>query len=335
MPLNTFIKKLPKAELHVHLIGTLEPEMLMSIAKRNNISAYKSLADAQQAYTQFATLDTFVKVYEQAMRVLQKEEDFYDLTLAYLEKASQQGVLRSEFIFEVQNFEPLGVSFATIINGIMNAVSAAKKKYDINAAPILCFLRDMDEQSALHALKQAEQYKDAIIACGLASTERNNPPEKFKTVFAKAREQGYKACIHAGEDMGADYIWQAIRDLHADRIDHGVRCIDDPELMLYLAETQLPLTICPISNALLNVFSAQQHPLKKLLLKHLNVSIHSDDPAFFKGYIDTNYAYAHHNIGLTRDQLITCAHNSIISSFADEEEKDTMLYNLKRFLAKQ
>lgn len=331
--MNDFIKQLPKAELHVHLVGTLEPEMLMQVAKRNNIKLYDSLAQAQKAYANFDTLNTFLTAYDLAAQALKTELDFYELTLAYLKKASEEGVLRSEFFFEVQNFEPLGVSFATIINGVTTAVAAAKKKYGIIGAPILCFLRQMSEESALHALKQSIPYKDAIIACGLAANEQGNPPDKFIELFKLVHEYGYKACIHAGEDTGPAYMWQAIRELHVDRIDHGVRCIEDPELMQYLKETQLPLTVCPISNVRLNIFSAQEHPLKQLLNAGLNVSLHSDDPAFFGGYIAANYAYAHHKMGLTRAQLIRCAHNSLISSFACEEEKAVMIEKLDRYVA--
>lgn len=330
--MNNFIKHLPKAELHVHLVGTLEPELLMQIAERNTIKPFNSLKEAQKAYTGFDSLNTFLTAYDLGVSVLKTELDFYDITMAYLKKASEEGVLRSEFFFEVQNFEPLGVSFATIINGITTAVAQAKKKYGIIGAPILCFLRQMSEASALHALKESLRYKDAIIGCGLAGNEQDNPPEKFKTVFAKTQEEGYKTTVHAGEDAGPAYIWQAIRELHVDRIDHGVRCIEDPTLMHYLKETQLPLTVCPLSNVLLNIFSAQEHPIKQLLDAGLNVSLHSDDPAFFGGYINENYMYAHHKMELTRAQLIQCARNSLISSFASDEEKEEMLATLERYV---
>lgn len=330
--MNTFINKLPKAELHVHLVGTLEPEMLMQIAKRNNITSFSSLHEAREAYANFDSLNSFIKTYDLAVSVLKTELDFYELTLAYLKKSSEEGVLRSEFFFEVQNFELIGVSFKTIITGITTAMAEAKKKYGIHSAPILCFLRQMSEESALHALKQSLLYNDAIIACGLAGPEQDNPPEKFKTLFAKAREAGYKTCIHAGEDAGPAYIWQAIRELHVDRIDHGIRSIEDPALVHYLKETQLPLTVCPLSNVLLNIFNAQKHPVKQLLDAGLNISLHSDDPAFFDGYINKNYAYAHTKMGLTRSQLIQCARNSLLSSFADEEEKAAMLQTLERFV---
>lgn len=331
--MNDFIKRLPKAELHVHIVGTLEPEMLMHIAKRNAVKLYNTTTEAKHAYAQFTTLDTFLKVYDQATRALQKEEDFYDITLAYLHKVAEQGVLRSEFFFETQNFEQLGVSFTTIINGITTAIAKAKIKYGISAAPILCFLRNMSEESTMHTYKQSLAYADVIGAYGLAANEKGNPPNKFKQLFQKIHDSGAKICVHAGEDMGAEYIWQAIRDLHADRIDHGVRCIEDPTLVEYLKETQLPLTVCPISNTLLNIFSAQNHPLKQLLSAGLNVSLHSDDPAFFGGYINENYAYAHTKMGLMREQLVQCARNSLSSSFADDEEKEKMLAALERFIA--
>ena len=332
--MNNFIKHLPKAELHVHLVGTLEPEMLMQIAQRNNIKEFNSLKEIQHAYTSFDSLNTFLTAYDLGISVLKTELDFYEITMAYLKKASEEGVLRSEFFFEVQNFEPLGVSFATIINGITTAIAAAKKKYGITGAPILCFLRQMSEESALHALKQSLPYKDAIIACGLAGNEQDNPPEKFKFLFAKAHEEGYKTTIHAGEDAGPAYIWQAIRELQVNRIDHGVRCIEDPTLVDYLKEAQVPLTVCPVSNVLLNIFSTQEHPVKQLLHAGLNISLHSDDPAFFGGYINKNYMYAHTKMGLTREQLIQCARNSLISSFTDKQEKAEMIEKLEKYIAR-
>ena len=333
--MNDFIRHLPKAELHVHIVGTLEPEMLMRIAERNKIKLYDTLREAQAAYAKFNNLQTFLAAYELAAQALKTEEDFYDITLAYLHKASQQGVLRSEFFFEVQNFKPLGVSFGTIFNGITTAIAEAKKKYGISSAPILCFLRNMSEESALHALKESTPYSDGIIACGLAANEKGNPPDKFKKLFAQVKKYNYKVCIHAGEDMGPEYIWQAIRDLHADRIDHGVRCIEDPALLKYLGKTRLPLTVCPLSNVLLNIFDTHEHPLKQLLDAGLNVSLNSDDPAFFQGYIAENYAYAHREMGLTREQLIQCARNSLISSFVDDAEKEEMLEKFERYIAEQ
>lgn len=330
--MNTFIKHLPKAELHVHLVGTLEPTLLMRIAERNNIKLYADLTQAQQAYADFNSLNSFVNAYDIAVSVLKTEQDFYDLTMAYLQKVSEQGVLRSEFFFEVQNFEQLGVSFKTIITGITTAMSEAKKKYGINSAPILCFIRNFDEASALHALKQSLLYKDIIIGCGLAGIEQGYPPASYTNLFNKVREVGYKVCVHAGEDAGSEYIWQAIRDLRTDRIAHGVRCMDDQTLVEYLKQTQLPLTVCPLSNTRLNIFTPQEHPLKTMINAGLNVSIHSDDPAFFEGYIAENYAYAHTKMGLSREHLIQCARNSLVSSFACEEEKEEMLKKFEKYV---
>jgi adenine deaminase len=333
--MENFIKNLPKAELHVHLLGTLEPDMLLHIAQRNGITVYDSPEQAHAAYRRFDSLETFVKAYDLAVSVVKTEEDFFELTFAYLQKAAQQSVLHSEFFIEVQNFELLGVSFDTIMNGVTSAILAAQKKYNITSAPVLCFLRQDDELAALHALKQATTYGKDIIACGLAGPEKDNSPSKFARVFTTAHELGYKICIHAGEDAGADYIWQAIRETHADRIDHGVRCMEDPTLVDYLIETQLPLTVCPLSNKLLNVFSAEKHPLKQLLEAGINASIHSDDPAFFQGYINENYAYAHHNMKLSKALLVQSARNSFRSSFTSEEQKAMMVEKLDRFVSIQ
>lgn len=334
MSLNTFISKLPKAELHVHLLGTIEPELFLTIAKRNGVTEYSSEQDIQKSLYSFNTFEEFLHCYDRMLPALKTEEDFYDITFAYLQRASQEGVLRAEFLFEVQNLENFGISFRTIITGIFTAVAEAKKKFNISAAPILCFLRDLDELSALHTLKLANRYREFIIGCGLAGRERSNPPEKFTHLFAQARALGYKTCVHAGEFMGPNYIRQALFDLQVDRIDHGVRAVEDSELIAYLAATRMPITVCPISNKRLNVYAAGDHPLKTLLAYGVQASIHSDDPAFFGGYITANYMYAHQQLKLSREQLVQSARNSFTGSFADEEEKERLLYTLDQFFMK-
>ncbi len=330
--MNTFIATLPKAELHVHLIGTLEPRLFLKLAKRNNIqTAYSTLENIKSALQKFDSLDSFLDVYYQVAQVVQTEQDFYDITLAYLKKAAKQRVLHAEFFFEAQTYMQWGITFETIITGITDAIKDAYKKYGISAMPILCFLRNLSEEYALEVLKASLPFKDDIVAIGLASHEKDNPPSKFVGLFTQAKKHGYKLCAHAGEDVGPDYIWQAIKLLHVDRIDHGVRCLEDKDLVAYLQKTYLPLTVCPLSNMRLNIFNKKNYPILQLMNEDLNISINSDDPAFFGGYINENYAEAH-KMDLSRDQLVQCARNSINSSFASLEQKERMIHKLEKWL---
>lgn len=330
--MNKFITTLPKAELHVHLIGTLEPHLFLKIARRNNIKTIVStVGQINELLKHFNSLKSFLQLYYQASNVMHTQQDFYDITYAYLKKVSQQGVLHAEIFFEAQSYMHRNVSFDTIINGISDAIKDAQQKYGITAAPILCFLRHLDEKEALATLQASLPFKDKIVAIGLASTEKDNPPSKFVTLFKKAREYGYKLCAHAGEDVGPIYIWQAIELLHVDRIDHGIRAIEDKKLITYLANNQLPLTVCPLSNLRLNIFNKKNYPLKTLLEHNLNISINSDDPSFFGGFISKNYLAAH-QMGLTKEQLVQCARNSFIGSFASAERKAEMSNKLDLWL---
>jgi adenosine deaminase len=333
--MNSFIQNLPKAELHVHLIGTLEPHLFLQLAYRNNISIpYTSIDEVKNAFNNFENLNQFLEIYFQASQLMQTEQDFFDVTLAYLKKASQQGVLHAEFFFEAQTYMLRNIPFTNIINGIDKAIKHAKNKYTITAMPILCFLRNLSEEFAFEVLKEMLKHKDKITAIGLAANEQANPPKKFTKVFAQAKEYGYKLCAHAGEEGGADYIWQAIQELHVDRIDHGIKCIEDPTLIAYLKKTKLPLTVCPLSNLRLNLFTRDTYPLKILMDQGLNISINSDDPTFFNGYINENYQEAK-KLGLTDTQLIQSARNSFISSFASEEQKKEMLQKLDDWIKNQ
>ncbi len=330
--MNTFIATLPKAELHVHLIGTLEPHLFLKIAKRNNIeTAYNTLPAIKDALRDFGSLTTFLEIYYQVAHVLQTEQDFYETTLAYLKKAGQQGVLHAEFFFEAQSYMRNGITFETIITGITHGIKDAHKKYGISALPILCFLRNLSEEYALEILEASLPFKDKIVAIGLASNEKDHPPSKFVNLFAQAKKHGYKLCAHAGEDVGPDYIWQAIKLLHIDRIDHGIRCIEDKDLIAYLQKTYLPITVCPLSNLRLNIYKEKEYPLLQLMHDKLNISINSDDPVFFGGYINENYAQAH-KLGLSREQLVQCARNSMRSSFVLQEHKEHMMHKLDKWL---
>ncbi|MEX0848800.1 MAG: adenosine deaminase [Candidatus Dependentiae bacterium] len=334
--MNSLIQTLPKAELHVHLLGTLEPYLFLQLAHRNNIATdYATVQEVRQAFKDFNNLDQFLEIYFQASQLMQTEQDFYDVTLAYLKKASQQGVLHAEIFFEAQTHMPRGIPFSTIINGINKAINQAHNSYNITALPILCFLRHLSQESALKILQESLPFKDKIIAIGLAANEHANPPSKFTKLFAQAKKYGYKLCAHAGEDAGPDYIWQAINELHVDRIDHGIRCIEDPNLVTYLTKEQIPLTVCPLSNIHLNIFTNQQdYPLKKLMNAGLNISINSDDPAFFGGYINENYQEAQ-RLGLTNKQLVQSARNSFMSSFVPDDQKNKMLQKLDDWIKNQ
>jgi len=329
--ITPFILQLPKAELHVHLAGTLTPEQTMTFAQRNHLPIpFQSLEGIKKAYHSFDDLESFIELYNTVNKVLQTEEDFYDLTYAYLKNAATEHVLHAEIFFEVQTHLPRGIQFATVINGLHRASIQAEQDIGITSNFILCFLRNLSQEEAFAILDMSLAYKDYIVGIGLAGQEKGYPPSAFADVFKKAKEAGYKLCAHAGEDVGPDYIWQAIRLLNVDRIDHGVQCVKDPTLVAYLRETELPITVCPLSNKALGIVAnLADHPLKKMCAASLNVSINSDDPPFFGGMINANYQAAYDFIGLSKEQLIACARNSIRASFVSETKKNRMLKRLE------
>lgn len=320
------IFSLPKAELHVHLEGTMEPEQFMLFAERNKISVpYTTLEEAQQAYA-FSDFQSFIDAYEQIANVLCTQEDFYDLTLAYLKKVSGQGVLHTEISFDLQTYMPRNIATETIIMGIHHALCDGKKLFGISGEMILCFIRNLSEENALQALELSLPFKDKIIGVGLASTEKGNPPSKFEKVFARARSFGYHCVAHAGECGTPEMIREAIQLLHVERIDHGIQVLDDPSLITELIQKNISVTVCPLSNVALGlVKNLQQHPLKKMLDAELTVSINSDDPAFFHGYIAENYYAAVTQMGLSFEDVVQCARNSFQASFASESRKNECL----------
>lgn len=331
--MNDFILKLPKAELHVHLEGTLEPELAFILAERNGVQLpFKSPAALRAAYN-FKDLSSFLSMSFTLGTLLKTEHDFYVLTTSYLEKALEQGVLHTEIAFEVQTYIQRDISIKTILNGMNHAVSDIQKQHPISVQFILTFLRDRPEAEALAMLEESVHYKKYITAIGLASTELGNPPSKFKTLFAKAREYGYRLTAHAGEEAGPEYIWQAVNLLHVERIDHGIQCLDDPHLVQVLKERAIPLTVCPLSNvALKAVSSLINHPVKRMLDAGLRVSLHSDDPAYFHGYIGDIYIKTQEALKLPNPVMIHYAYNSILSSFITQEQKDTYLNQLYAYL---
>jgi adenosine deaminase len=320
--LNTYIHNLPKAELHIHIEGALEPELLFELAERNSVKLpYASIEDARKAYN-FSCLQDFLDTYYECMKVLLSEQDFYDLTMAYLKKAFSQNVRRTEIFFDPQAHTGRGIAFETVLGGITAALEDGRREPGISSGLILCFLRDLSAESAMATLGQALPYRDLIIAVGLDSAEIGNPPGKFREVFDLARRHGFLTVAHAGEEGPPEYIREALDVLKVSRIDHGDKCQQDENLMQYLIETQIPLTVCPISNVKLRIFDKMSdHNFKYLLERGLCVTINSDDPAYFGGYIEENYRALQEALGLTREQLAQAARNSFTASFLSEAEK--------------
>ncbi len=321
-----FIQSLPKAELHLHIEGTLEPELMLALAERNGIKLPYDSVEALRAAYDFGNLQDFLDLYYQGMSVLQAEQDFYDLTWAYLERAAAENVRHAEIFFDPQGHTERGVAFATVIDGIHRALSDAEAKLGLTSRLILCFLRHLDEDSALATLEQALPYKDRIAGVGLDSSELGHPPEKFERAFARSRAEGFRAVAHAGEEGPPDYIRGALDALQVERIDHGVRCLDDPALVERLAAERMPLTVCPLSNLRLCVVDEMAaHPLRRMMELGLFVTVNSDDPAYFGGYVNENYAAVQDALGLSRADLAALARNSVEASFLEPAAKRTLV----------
>ena len=332
--MKNFIEGLPKAELHLHIEGTFEPELMFEIAKRNNIKIkYNSVDEVKQAYN-FNNLQDFLNIYYAGTGVLMTEQDFYDLTYAYLKKAAEQNIVYAEIFFDPQTHTNRGINFDTVINGIYNATVDAADKLDITAKLIMCFLRDHDEESAMKTLKEALPYKDKIIGVGLDSAEVGNPPKKFERVFAKARAEGFITVAHAGEEGPAEYVKDAIDLLKISRIDHGNHSVDDENLLKRIAEKQLALTLCPLSNLKLKVIvDLKDHPLKFMIDKGLLVTINSDDPAYFGGYLNENYISLSEALKLKKQEITQIAKNSFTGSFLSQSEKTQMISKIDDYTA--
>ena len=332
--LQAFIRGLPKAELHLHIEGTLEPEMVFELARRAGLPLkYGSVAELRAAY-QFADLQSFLDIYYLGAEVLRTEEDFHALTWAYLLRAQADGIVHVEIFFDPQTHTARGIPFATVIGGIQRALAEGSSKLGISSRLILCFLRHLSAQEAMHTLEQALPYREHIAAVGLDSSEAGHPPAKFAEVFAKARAAGFLTVAHAGEEGPPEYIQQALDVLQVSRIDHGVRCEEDAQLVARLAREQVPLTVCPLSNIKLKVFpNLQAHNLKRLLERGLCVTVNSDDPAYFGGYLLENYAATAEALDLSRTQLAQLARNSITASFLSEREQQPWLQRIDALIA--
>ena len=330
----TLVREIPKAELHLHIEGTLEPELMFELAKRNGVHLpYASLDDARRAYV-FSDLQSFLDIYYAGCSVLVAEQDFYDLTWAYLQRAAAQGVRHAEIFFDPQTHTDRGIPFETVISGIHRALDDGDQQLQITSGLILCFLRHLSEDAALQTLTAALPYREKLVGVGLDSSEVGHPPSKFRAVYDRAREAGLLPVAHAGEEGPPAYIWEALDLLKVKRIDHGVRCVEDERLLGRLAEEQIPLTVCPLSNVKLRVFAdLRRHNLKRLLERGLLVTVNSDDPAYFGGYVADNFAASAQALALTAADLVTLARNSFTASFLPEVEKRRYLDEVSRVAA--
>jgi adenosine deaminase len=327
--MRELIKQIPKAELHLHIEGTLEPELMFEIGNRNGVDIpFESVEDVRRAY-EFTDLQSFLDIYYQGANVLRYERDFYDMTWAYLERVHGENVRHVEIFFDPQTHTDREVPFEVVITGIHRALEDAGRDFGMSSQLIMCFLRHLSAEAAMDTLQQSLPYKDWIVAVGLDSSEVGHPPEKFQSVFDEARKEGFLTVAHAGEEGPAEYIWQALDLLKAKRIDHGVRCIEDPQLVQRLKDEQIPLTVCPLSNVKLRVFDEMaQHNFKQLLDRGLCVTINSDDPAYFGGYLTENYLATQHELNLSSDDLYRVTRNSFEAAFVGRTRKDELLAEL-------
>jgi len=333
MEIDSFIDGLPKVELHLHIEGSLEAELMFSLAQRNKVNLpFKSIEEVKKAYN-FSNLQDFLDIYYQGMSVLLKEQDFYDLTWAYLERCAANHVVHTEIFFDPQGHTDRGVSFETVITGISRALDDGKKKLNITSHIIMCFLRHLSEEDALKTLEQARPYKNRIIGVGLDSSEKGHPPSKFERVFAKARAAGFLIVAHAGEEGPPEYVWEALDKLKVNRVDHGNRSLEDDALVARLVKENMPLTVCPLSNLKLCVVKdMKDHPLKKMLALGLKATINSDDPAYFGGYMNDNYKAVAHALNLSKAEIATLARNSVAASFLGPAEKEVLLQRVNAYV---
>jgi adenine deaminase len=317
--MKDFIQRLPKAELHLHIEGSLEPELMFKLAKRNNIKLrFKSIQEIHQAY-QFHDLQSFLDIYYEGAGVLIEEQDFYDLTWAYLLRCQEDNIRHTEIFFDPQTHTDRKIAFQTVINGISKALRDGQDQLNISSKLIMCFLRHLSEEEAFKTLEQAKPYLSLIDGVGLDSSELGHPPAKFQKVFKEAQKLGLKCVAHAGEEGPASYIWEALEILNVERIDHGVRCTEDERLLQFLRDKKIPLTVCPLSNIKLRVFDClEKHNLRELMSHQLIVTINSDDPAYFGGYLGENFLQTQAALELTREELKQLAINSFEASFLDQ-----------------
>ena len=322
--------KMPKAELHLHIEGTLEPELMFELADRNGMKIpYKTVEEVRSAY-EFDSLQSFLDIYYEGAKVLRTEQDFYDLTWAYLMKCKEQRIVHTEIFFDPQTHTHRGVAFGTVINGISNALLDAEAEFGITSLIFMCFLRHLTETSAFETLEMAMPYQNKIYGVGLDSSEVGNPPSRFKKVFAEAAERGFEVVCHAGEEGPPEYIWEAL-ELGASRIDHGVRCLESSTITNELVDRQIPLTVCPLSNVKLKVFDTLKgHNLKKMMDRGLFVTINSDDPAYFGGYLNENYEQCMKELNLSENDMTVLLSNSFLASYLSPLEKGRYIEKIEK-----
>jgi adenosine deaminase len=331
--MEAFVLGIPKAELHVHIEGTLEPEMMFQLAQKHGVElSYDSVEAVRAAYS-FSDLQSFLDLYYVGADVLRDEEDFYALTRAYMHRAHAQGVVHTEIFFDPQVHTTRGVPFAAMFEGMQRALDEARREAGTTSRLILCFLRHLSADAALQTLEQALPFRQAIAAVGLDSSETGHPPSKFEQVFERARQAGFAAVAHAGEEGPPAYIWEALDLLRVSRIDHGVRCEEDADLVERLVREAIPLTVCPLSNVKLKVVERiEDHNLRRLLDRGLCVTVNSDDPAYFGGYVAENYLAVQRGLQLDRTQIATLARNSIRASFLEDAAKTHWLSKIDEFI---
>ncbi|MFO1413824.1 MAG: adenosine deaminase [Burkholderiales bacterium] len=333
--LPALLRAMPKAELHLHIEGSLEPELIFALAQRNGVALPYASVDALRAAYAFTDLQSFLDVYYAGASVLITEDDFRDMAMAYFARAAADGVVHAEIFFDPQTHTDRGIAFATVINGLTRACAQAAAQYGIDASLIMCFLRHLSEEAAFATLEQALPFRDRFIGVGLDSGERGNPPAKFARVFARCRELGLHVVAHAGEEGPPAYIAEALDVLRAERIDHGVRCLEDPALVARLAHERVPLTVCPLSNVKLCVFpDLAHHPLKRLLDAGLCATANSDDPAYFGGYIARNFEATFAALPLTARDAYDLARNSFTASFAPASARQRWIGALDKAFAR-
>jgi len=327
--MKALIQTLPKAELHLHIEGTLEPKLMFRLAEKNRINIpYHTIEEVEKAY-RFTSLQSFLDIYYEGAHVLITEEDFFDLTWAYLLKCKAQHIVHTEIMFDPQTHTQRGIAFQTVIRGITQALEAGKEELGISSFLIMSFLRHLSQEDAFTTLAEALPFQEQILAVGLDSSELGNPPSKFEAVFKAAKEHGFKLVAHAGEEGDSSYIWEAIKLLHVDRIDHGIRCDEDAALLDYLAKMQIPLTVCPLSNVSLHtVKDLAHHNILKLLNRGLLVMVNSDDPAYFGGYLNENLEALSEGLDMQANELKHLVKNSFKASFLREKAKEAFYQNI-------
>lgn len=332
--MDSLIKRLPKCELHIHIEGSLEPELMFALARRNGIRLPFASVDALRKAYQFRQLQDFLDIYYQGMSVLVSEQDFYDLAWAYLKRARDDNVRHVEMFFDPQGHTARGIAFSVVVNGLHRAIVDARRELGIQASLIMCFLRHLDEADAEKTLDRALAFRDKIVGVGLDSSELGNPPSKFARVFRRARDEGLFLTAHAGEEGPAAYVWEALDLLGVARIDHGNRSLDDEALVGRLVRERMALTVCPLSNLRLRVVDdLSHHPLRQMMDKGLLVTINSDDPAYFGGYVNENYSAVSQALGLRRDEIVATVRNGIAASLMTTAEKADALADVERVLA--